>query len=381
MINTAFLRFGGAVQGALSLIRQFRENDNHQFHIALGAGVGKHIDRAEFPKNFKFYDKSFGAIGIRKLPAASAEMMHLEEHIRPDCVLTTSGPPYWRSRAPHLVGFNLPLYIYPESPYLHRLSRLKRLKIGARKQAHKRLFKRQSDALVVQTEDVNQRVGKWLGIDDVFTVTNTHSSFYLHPPPAPRRLPEKRPGVFRLLTVTSYYPHKNLEIIPKITPFLSDQMSSAVEFVLTLSPEEFRAKISPSIPPEISLVGPIPPSECPALYGECDAMFLPTLAECFSASYAEAMVMEKPIVTSDLGFARSICGPAAVYHAPADPQAAAEAIMQVATNTTLQSRLREAGRLRLHSFDTPVSRANKILELCEMLVDRQSGKNSELMIQ
>ena len=102
-------------------------------------------------------------------------------------------------------------------------------------------------------------------------------------------------------------------------------------------------------------------------------MFLPTLAECFSASYAEAMVMEKPIVTTDLGFARGICGPAAIYYAPANPQAAAEAIAQLASSTTSRSRLCAAGKLRLQSFDTAVSKATKILSLCEGLVDKHSN--------
>ncbi|MDH3378188.1 MAG: glycosyltransferase, partial [Gammaproteobacteria bacterium] len=316
-------------------------------------------------------EESFGPMGVGKLHAASKTMARLERKILPDCVLTTSGPPYWRSRSPHLVGFNLPLYIYPESPFLHNLSLVRRLKIEARARAHKALFRRQADALIVQTDDVNKRVRNWLGTDEVFTVTNTHSSFYLNPPQAPRRLPERQPGVFRLLTVTSYYAHKNLEIIPQIIPFLQDRISSPIEFVLTLTPDEYRARISPSIPPEVNLVGAVPPAECPALYGECDAMFLPTLAECFSASYAEAMVMEKPIVTTDLGFARSICGPAAVYFAPANPKAAAEAIAQLASSTTSQSRLRKAGRLRLQSFDTAVSRATKILKLCEKLADKK----------
>jgi len=371
MINTAFQRFGGAVQGALSLVRECRAFADHQYHVVLGPGVGKHLDRKEFPRNFHFYEESFGAMGVRKLSIASKTMARLERKILPDCVLTTTGPPYWRSRAPHLVGFTLPLYIYPESPYLPSLSLARRLKLEARKQVHKALYRRGADAIIVQTDDVNKRVRNWLGTDEVFTVTNTHSSFYLNPPTARRRLPERHPGVFRLLTVTSYYAHKNLEIIPQIIPLLRDQTSSPIEFVLTLTPDEYRARISSSIPRDVNLVGAVPPAECPALYDECDAMFLPTLAECFSASYAEAMVMEKPIVTTDLGFARSICGLAAVYFAPANPQSAAEAIAQLASSTTSQSRLREAGKLRLQSFDTAVSRATKILRLCEELVDKR----------
>ena len=243
MINTAFQRFGGAVQGALSLVRECRAFTDHQYHVVVGPGVGKHLDRKEFPDNFHFYEESFGEMGIRKLSIASKAMARLETKIVPDCALTTTGPPYWRSRAPHLVGYTLPLYIYPESPYLRSLSLARRLKLEARKQVHKALYRTRADAIIVQTDDVNKRVRNWLGTDEVFTVTNTHSSFYLNPPTARRRLPDRRPGVFRLLTVTSYYPHKNLEIIPQIIPFLRDQLSLPFEFVLTLTPDEYRARI------------------------------------------------------------------------------------------------------------------------------------------
>ena len=52
-------------------------------------------------------------------------------------------------------------------------------------------------------------------------------------------------------------------------------------------------------------VGPIKSAECPSLYSECDIMFFSTLLECFSASYAEAMIMKKPIITTDMGFAHT----------------------------------------------------------------------------
>ena len=53
----------------------------------------------------------------------------------------------------------------------------------------------------------------------------------------------------------------------------------------------------------IEYLGKININQCPHLYVQSDAVFLPTLLECFSASYAEAMLMKKPIITSDLGFA------------------------------------------------------------------------------
>ena len=299
-------------------------------------------------------------------------MNTLEAEIRPDCVFTSSGPPYWRSSAPHLVGFNLGLYIYPESPYIRSLSGMRRMRFEVKKKIHKRLLIKQADAFVVQTNDVNRRIQEWLGTNQVFTVSNTHSGFFLNPPRAPRRLPNQRGDIFRLLTVTSYYPHKNLEIIPKIVPLLRERIGQRFEFVLTLSLDEYRARIGSQVPDEVRLVGPVPANECPSLYSECDAMFLPTLAECFSASYPEAMVMRKPIVTTDLGFARSICGPAAMYFKPCDAEDAARVISEFVANKGLRDKLVEEGSNRLPVFDSPSQRARKILDVCEAICRRSS---------
>ena len=105
--------------------------------------------------------------------------------------------------------------------------------------------------------------------------------------------------------------------------------------------------------------------EDPSLYKECDAMFLPSLLECFSASYPEAMAMEKPIVTTDQGFARSICGDAALYYSPVDPVDAANKISRLIREPKLQKQLIENGKIRLKTFPTPEERAKEYLRICE----------------
>ena len=307
LINTSKLRFGGAVQVALSFIHECQVHDQHEYHVVVGPGVCAVLKPSDFPRNFHFHEKSFGVMGVRKLAQVQREMSALESDILPDCVITTSGPPFWRSKAPHLVGFNRPLFIYPESPYLRNMPVSKRVKFAAQRWLHCRYFRRDADALIVQTDDVNQRVRRLLGTDRVHTVTNTHNGWYDQPVECATRLPPREAGVFRFLTLTSYYPHKNLDLIPQVIQALPRNLRSRVEFVLTLTETQYKEHIGEIVPNQVKLVGPVPPPECPSLYKECDAMFLPTLAECFSASYPEAMKMERPIITTDLGFARSIC--------------------------------------------------------------------------
>lgn len=368
LINTSKLRFGGAVQVALSVIHELRAMPEHEYHIILGPGVGAVLKPDDFPDNFSFHQLSFGVMKLHKLPAVQRELGKIEARVHPDCVLTTSGPAFWRPRVPHVVGFNRPLYIYPESPYLRAMSRYKLMKLALLRWLHCRYFRRDAEAFIVQTDDVNERVRKLLRRDAVYTVTNNHSGWFDAPVTASPRLSKPDSGRFRFLTLTSYYPHKNLELIPEIIEELTEGVRQRVEFVLTLTPQEYRRHIGQDIPKQVTLTGPVSPPDCPALYNECDAMFLPTLAECFSACYPEAMKMQKPIITTDLGFARSICKNAALYFPPCDARAAAGQISRLIEDSVLQDNLRREGRHQVQSFDTPAQRARKILDICESLV-------------
>ncbi|MCI5056682.1 glycosyltransferase [Phaeodactylibacter sp.] len=362
VINTAHQRFGGAIQVALSFIHECRRFAEHEYYIWVGSGVRTALDETVFPANFHFRHFDFGAITIQKTFIINRSLQQAEREIQPDCIIATTGPSYFHSKAPQIIGFNLPLYIYPESPYVQQLSFKQQLKMLLKKKAHFYFFKRDANAYVVQTEDVNQRVRKELKTSAVNTVTNTASQYYSEEQfTAPKLLP-KEPDRFRFLTLSSYYPHKNLELIPAVLKELHQRGISTVDFVLTLKNKDFQAHIGDH--PNIINVGPVPPPEGPGLYAECDGMFLPTLAECFSASYPEAMKMEKPIITTDLGFAKSICQKAALYFTPRNALSAANAIEKLVRDKKLQKHLIHEGSKRLRYFDTPSSRAQKYLEIC-----------------
>src|SRR5690606_26175676 len=96
---------------------------------------------------------------------------------------------------------------------------------------HYYFFKREASAYVTQTEDVARRVRKSLQTENVFTVTNTYSNFYTSHKTYANRLPTRKPGEIRLLTISSYYPHKNLDIIPKIVVNLRHRGMTNIRFV------------------------------------------------------------------------------------------------------------------------------------------------------
>jgi glycosyltransferase involved in cell wall biosynthesis len=220
---------------------------------------------------------------------------------------------------------------------------------------------------VVQTDDVNWRLRDWLKTENVYTVSNTHSQHYNCPKVVGNKLPEKAIDEFRFLTISAWHTHKNLKIIPKVIDALPQEIRNRVRFILTLPDETYQKNFSGELGDNIINVGPVKPEEGPALYQECDALFLPTLLECFSASYAEAMKMEKPIITSDLSFAHTICGEAALYAEPLNSNAFSEKIIALIESQQLQDQLIKAGANQLNEFVTAKERAERYLTICKEL--------------
>jgi len=288
-----------------------------------------------------------------------------ERRIKPDCVISTGGHGYWKPHVPVVGGFNIPHYVYPESPYFRNLSLKKRVYWKVMRLIHLHLYNR-LDAVLVQTEDVKMRLSHILDSGaPIHVISNTASAHFFGKSSFRTKLPARVHGEIRLLTLSSYYPHKNLEVINHVTRILKERGEARFKFIVTLPDEKYRHAFGSDNTGLIYNTGPVPIRECPSLYDECDLMFLPTLLECFSASYAEAMVMKKPILTSDMSFARTVCLGAAVYFNPLDPVEIADKILELARDSELQKSLIIEGERIARNFNTPTERAEKFLKICQ----------------
>lgn len=360
---------GGSLQGVVSIIRELVKFKENEYHIVLSKEVKKQLQGISFPENMHFYD----------LPTRSGNrtvnlflnrgfFTRLEKDVQPDCVVCTSGPMYWKSKAPCLMGFNLPHHIYQESPYFDSIGMAAKIRWFLRRTFHRMYFCREGDAFFVQTDDVNMRLKKYLGRNEVYTVPNTFSVAYRNIENFPNKLPERKEDEIRCLTISAYYPHKNLGIIKSVVDALKKKGRNNVKFVVTLLQDKYDLLFPAEYSDSIINVGFVPSKEGPSLYKECDIMFLPTLLECFSASYAEAMIMQKPIITSDMGFAHCVCKDAAVYFNPIDANDIAEKLIDLIDDKDLQANLVEKGIEQLQQFGTSEDRTSGILKLCEQLI-------------
>ena len=113
-------------------------------------------------------------------------------------------------------------------------------------------------------------------------------------------------------------------------------------------------------------IGPVDINDCPYLYSKSDALFLPTLVETFSASYPEAMIMNKPILTSDYPFSRSVCKDAALYFDPYDINDVMSKIFEITSNKDLYNSLINKGSFCVKRMPSFMDMTKKYLDVCDL---------------
>jgi len=364
-INTTNLKQGGSLQVSASVISEFISFTEHEYHIFLSPQLAAILDKTIFPVNFHFYDFSFNPIAsLGKLLSFRRTMNRYERQLKPDFVLTVFGPALWKPRAPHLLGFANGLYLYDKSRFTQDIwlnTPLKRVYFYTRRSILLRQLKKEASLLWTETPFAQGEISKAMGFprEKIAVITNTYGPAYETYPKKER--PSRQP--FTFLYLTADYPHKNLDLFNSLIPILKER-GIKCRFRLTLPPEVFKTRFPHySNDPMLENIGPIAPNNGPATYDDADALFFPSLIETFSANYPEAMIMCRPIVTSDLPFAHDICMDAALYFDPFNPADAAKAIERLVNNAGLREELVKKGLQQLAQFGTAKQRAENLLNM------------------
>ena len=282
-----------------------------------------------------------------------------------DKVFTVFGPSYWNPKvSKHMVGFALPWLIYDTHEIYNKLSIKEKLKKQLLRFLQPYYFKKNADILVTETNDVSEKLKKLLGSDskDIFTVSNTISEVFgqsqLYDRSIIQRLPAKEMHEIWLLCISHNYPHKNLESIKPLLNILPENY----KFITTLD-DGFLDDIPDNLKKRVVTLCAVTIYQCPPLYERCDALFLPTLLECFSASYVEAMFMGKTILTSDRSFAKTVCSEAAYYFDPLDIEDIAEKIQYAFSDRALRKIKIQRGKQLLNAIPDARQRAQKYMSI------------------
>jgi glycosyltransferase involved in cell wall biosynthesis len=167
------------------------------------------------------------------------------------------------------------------------------------------------------------------------------------------------PEMFNLFFLAKYMPHKNIEVLLELFTCFPEQLKN-IRCIITVQKEQNKkAKLllekikKYKLDNHIVNVGLLKQEELAGYFCHCDALFFPTLLESFSGTYLEAMHFGLPILTSDLDFAHYVCGDAAIYFNPWNPQAIVDAIGRVQNSENVRQELIQKGKQRFLMFFKP----------------------------
>lgn len=365
LINTSNLSKGGGIQVADAICCNLFSYNQHFFYVVLNSGMDNTYDRIKNYPNVKCFHYSFPAKDWKSLLwGRNAFLDGIVNDYSIDCVLSVFGPITWCPRCPHICGYAIPHLVIPESPYFKRLKLNDWFHIKLWIWFNILKFKRGTKYLYTENPFISHRVKQMIPDSEVRTITNTYNQVFDTPSVQRFRQLPHFDGT-TILTVSAAYPHKNLEIAEDILVLWKERYpDEKIRFVYTIESSELPLR-NPNIKENILTIGRVDIAEVPSLYEQCNIVMQPSLLECFSAVYVEAMRTKRPLVVPDLAFAKGICGKAALYYDATSASDAVEKIHMVISDKNISRQLIGEGAKKLCSFDTSLSRTKKIIAFCE----------------
>lgn len=111
-------------------------------------------------------------------------------------------------------------------------------------------------------------------------------------------------------------------------------------------------------------LGQVAFDQIPSLIDACDVICLFSVLESFSSNFTEAWAMRKPLLVSDLDWARSACGKAAMYVSPENASELADAIVLL-MRPSVQARLLKEYTSHFNTYPTAQERCRQYLDCIE----------------
>ena len=360
MVYASNLHVGGGVQVATSIVEELSRIDFGQHRVTVW--VSTEIDsnlRNLLINTSSFHEYSIiDHYGIKAL--WSRDRKRLSDY---DGILVVFGPHYFGPMpATTVMGFAQPWIIYNNPDLYSNLSFLDRVALKAKYWLQRQIFIT-SDVLIVELDHVKAaliecQIKKF---DDIFVSRNCLSSIFSSPDKWNSiEIPIKQKK-YRLGFVGRNYSHKNTKIFPEVINILKFEYGLDVEVLVTFTEEEW-SRCDKIFREMVINIGPISMSQLPFLYSNLDALFFPTLLECFSITPLEAMAMKCPVYASDRTFIRDVCGNNAHYFDPLNNQDIARVI---AEGLSAPERDAELESIKNYAFDfsTPGQRANEYFDI------------------
>ncbi|MFA6021922.1 MAG: glycosyltransferase family 1 protein [Rhodospirillales bacterium] len=172
--------------------------------------------------------------------------------------------------------------------------------------------------------------------------------------------PWRHDGMLRIIYVSVYYPHKDPGTLATATRRLNENGLPSHAWI-TMEPADFKIWSTGAV--ELKAVrdeelagfvsmGRLPHSEVGTSMAGHDVLVSPSLAETFGFPLVEGMAAGIPVVAANTECHREICGDAALYFEPRNPQALCQRLMELDADPGLRSDLCQKGAERVRNLFT-----------------------------
>lgn len=375
MIDASVCSVGGGVQVALNFLANIAYDKAFEVICVASPQLDAQLSNMLKQQLFAYIKEE--NVSIFKKGIQGKRLSNIESKYKPDFVFVVFGPSYWRPKAKTLQGFALPLLVYPQTRnrvYQHQYLKLIYQKLLNSYKA--RMTKNNADHLVVETYAFRQRCHEVLGIplDKIHVVENSFNLNFIEEQFNLGKI-NKETTKTNFFIPSAYYPHKNLEILVEVARILVDNNFNDFIFNFLISPssKEWTEIISKAkhlkVSNKFNTYGPVKNDRMASLYSINDFVILPTLAEASTAVYPESFASNKVLLTSNLDFAKELCGQAAVYFNPYEPTDIARVVLDIVQDVERQARLIDLGRKQIRmSYVTPEEKWLKQKQLILNLV-------------
>jgi glycosyltransferase involved in cell wall biosynthesis len=352
-------RVAGGLAGGRNFVNALRiAASEHQYLIFAPSGVG--YEQIQLPPGGKFHFVQMDRFWDR-LRFVLFTLPKLIKQFNPDRILGLGSFGMLNPPAPQAIRIQNSYLVYPRQHY-PGISLKSHIYVKLMRFYLKKCLP-YTQCVLCQTPVVKQRFCSVYRYDpeQVKILPNALSAFIQNPSDGkievPHAFKERQPGDFYSLVLSRYYAHKNPEIIMQSLMATDREKIHNLKFITTVTTDgepnakKFLNRISKyNLQNNIINVGLLPQEQLAAYYRNVDLVIVPTFLESFSVTYLEAMHFGVPILTTDLDFARYICGDAAAYYDPWQPESFMETFLTLKSDSNLRKKLVEAGRRQLNKF-------------------------------
>jgi len=318
LINASTVKIAGGLTIALNFLKAYKfSNFKHKLHVIAPVGCGyntyisENISLSEIPNEILRKSK--------RLYLNNTWISNEIEEFKPDFIFTLGNVP---------LKTNLPQAHLLSNPFVVEKN-YKKLNLDNKQNRNQKirklLFKQNLkyvDIIFPQTEIIKSKLenlyspsAKIIVVPMAYSKLDNHFTNY-------KLLFEKYEDKIKLLCLSRYYQHKNIEILLNLAQIIKKQKSpyiivTTVDKLHNKKAEKFIDDISKMKLEDVLInIGEVRYQNIEQLYNKTDALLLPTLLESFSSTYVDAMYFKKPIFTSNLDFAKEVCGDAGFYFNP-----------------------------------------------------------------